>query len=138
MRSGAKVSCSTFLKKEKRLLGRVNLLFLKTPTRFSPSIIITKDATRPNIAENMKLTPNVLPISPSIPPNIANPASRPTWKRRKGFLFFLSSCTTFAESERTRPPTIARQLERDAIIPMRKPVTGVTAPPIPRFRIPDF
>lgn len=43
-----------------------------------------------------------------------------------------------AERERTSPPTTARQLETDAISPMRKAVIGVIVPPIPRFRIPDF
>jgi len=48
------------------------------------------------------------------------------------------SLETVADSERTSPPTIARQVETEAIRPIIKLVTGVVVPPMPRFNIPDF
>ena len=43
-----------------------------------------------------------------------------------------------AESERTRPPTIARQLETEAISPMRRLVVAVVFSPMPKLSSPDF
>jgi hypothetical protein len=40
--------------------------------------------------------------------------------------------------DKTNPPTIARQLETEAMRPIIKLVIGVVCPPIPRLRIPDF
>lgn len=51
IRIGVNVSCSTFLKNEKMLLGSVNLLFLNTHTRLSPRTIMTNEAMSPSIAE---------------------------------------------------------------------------------------
>ncbi len=68
---GVKVLCSTFLKKLKTPEGRVTLFFLKTPTKFKPSSSMTSEATMPSIAENVKLIPIALPISPKTPPKRA-------------------------------------------------------------------
>ena len=48
------------------------------------------------------------------------------------------SCEILAESDNTNPPTIARQVETEAIRPIMKLVAGVILPPIPRFNMPDF
>ncbi len=50
----------------------------------------------------------------------------------------LLSWDILAESERTRPPTMARQLETEAIRPMRKLVVAVVCSPMPKLRRPDF
>jgi len=52
-RIGASVVCSIFLKKPKILEGSVILLFLKTPIKFKPSIIMITEATRPSITEKV-------------------------------------------------------------------------------------
>ena len=65
---GAKVLCSTLRKKLNKLLGKVNLFFSNTPTRFNPKVIITIDAIIPKTAEKTKLIPMVCPNIPSIPP----------------------------------------------------------------------
>ena len=59
-------------------------------------------------------------------------------KQIKVFVSLTLSSEIFADNESTSPPTIARQLETEAISPMIKLVAGVTLPPIPRFNNPDF
>lgn len=93
----------------------------------------------PRRAEKVKLTPRLFPRSPRSPPRKANPKIRPIWNMMIDLLLFrTSSCEAFAESERTSPPTIARQLETDATSPMRKLVIGLIFPQIPILNIPDF
>lgn len=50
----------------------------------------------------------------------------------------MESCDIFAERDNTRPQTTARQLDTDAMRPIKKLVTDVTCPPIPKLRMPDF
>ncbi len=140
IRIGANVACSNFRKYANMPVGNVALFFLIIPTKFKPRRIITLDAIIPSIAENIKLTPIALPKRPSNPPSRANPASLPPWNNINCFLlvFVFSSCEIFAESDRISPPTIAKQLETEAIRPIIKLVVGVVAPPIPRFKMPDF
>lgn len=52
-RSGANDFFSAFLKKEKRELGSVTLLCLKTPIKLRPSTIITVDASKPSMEEKI-------------------------------------------------------------------------------------
>ena len=75
--TGDSVACSTFLKKEKRLLGSVSLLFAKIPSKLNPSKIMTEEAISPNIAEKVKFIPMAFPINPSMPPKKAKPTNLP-------------------------------------------------------------
>lgn len=61
-----------FLKKEKKLSGRVNV-FLNTPMRLSPRSIITREAAIPSTAENIIFIPIASPMIPRRPPRRANP-----------------------------------------------------------------
>jgi hypothetical protein len=134
---GVKVLCSIFLKKLNMPEGSVILFLENTPIRLSPSKSITIDAAKPSIAVNVKLIPIAFPTAPRTPPSRAKLTNLPIWKRTKFFLSLTLSCDTLAERERTSPPTIARQVETEAMSPMIKLVTGVVAPPNPRLRTPD-
>lgn len=76
MRMGVNTPCSIFLKNEKILLGRVNLLFLNTPTRLSQRTIMTNEAMSPNTAEKTWPMLRLCPMSPSIPPSKEKPRRR--------------------------------------------------------------
>ena len=78
-----------------------------------------------------------MPINPSTPPRIRNPSSLPMWNKYKGFLPPPSSVIVVL-NERMSPPTIARQLDKEAMIPSKKLVTGEIVPPIPKLRMFDF
>lgn len=136
--SGAKKDPSFLLKNEKRELGSVTVLFLYTPARLSPSMIMTSAAAIPSIEEKNKLIPIAFPMSPRIPPKNANPSIRPEWKRIIELFHFVPLYHICAESESINPPTIARQLETDATSPTIKLVVGVILPFTEKLRIPDF
>lgn len=135
---GVKVLCSIFLKKLKMPGCRVILLFAKTPIKFSPSNNITKEAISPRIAVKVKLMPIAPPSAPNSPPKRAKLTSRPAWKSIKVLVSLILSCEILAERESTSPPTIARQVETEAISPIKKLAIGVICPPMPIFKIPDF
>jgi len=68
---------SFFLKNEKRELGSVMAVFLKTPTRLNHRVIITSAAMIQSMEEKTTLIPMVLPIIPSIHPRSAKPSILP-------------------------------------------------------------
>lgn len=90
------------------------------------------------MAVKVELMPIACHKVPNTPPSNAKPRILPAWKRVKVFLSLNVSCPTVAESERTSQPTTARQLETEAIRPIRKLVVGVTFPQKPKLRMPDF
>ncbi len=92
----------------------------------------------PSIEVKVGLIPIAFHKAPNTPPSKAKPRILPAWKRVKVFLSLNVSCPTVADNERTSQPTTARQLETEAIRPMRKLVVGVTLPQKPKLRMPDF
>ena len=108
------------------------------PTKLKPSASIISDAIIPSIAVNVKLIPIALPSNPSNPPSIAKLANLPIWNKIKVFVSLTLSSDILADSDSTNPPTIARHDDTDAINPIIKLVVGVTLPPKPIFKIPDF
>jgi len=104
----------------------------------SPSIIITRAATRPSIEEKNKLIPIAFPTRPRIPPRKANPSIRPEWKRIIEAFHLVPLFPICAESDSMSPPTIARQLETDATSQTIKLVAGVMVPLTENLRMPDF
>lgn len=135
---GVKVLCSIFLNIWKIPPGSVSLLWRKMPTRSAPSRIMTTAAMSPSIPVKRGLILIVCPSAPRSHPSIPKPSILAVWKRIIFFLSLMVSWEAFADSERTSPPTTAKQLDTEATRPMIKLVTGVTCPPIPKLRIPDF
>ena len=77
IRNGAQNACSILLKKAKIWLGKVSEFFLKIPSKFIPSIIITIEAKSPSIAEKIKFIPIACPSNPRIPPSKPKPNNLP-------------------------------------------------------------
>lgn len=135
---GVKVLCSIFLNIWKMPAGRVILLWRKIPTRSAPRSIMTSAANRPSMLVKSGLISTVCQRAPRSHPRKPNQRILAAWKRTIFLVSFTLSWEAFAVSERTRPPTRARQLDTEAMRPMIKLVTGVTQLPMPKLSMPDF